>query len=322
MTEQDLSLTAVEARQDLAPPTPYERQILVNVGNRYVVFGSQIRIHGQALLGPGDVRARFADRVGDETEFPPERLIGSIQVKDADVLDAPAAGVPWADLQITFANGAALTVDVKVGVRDFKTDELERHWAELRELSRKPGPQHEVWNFNVERLKLTILGWEGSIPQLADLDPLYVWEFNDDGSAFDRTYLDERLDDWQRRVEAIYAEAEAWAARDGLTADRSRTILMSEELMQKFAVPDRELPILDINRGETPVMSIVPAGLWVIGSNGRIDVITQEKGAILFDASPAMQPARWVYLVRGERREPQPWNEAAFHGLIGAAVPA
>lgn len=315
-------MNAPEARQDPAPPTPYERQILVNVGNRYVVFGSQIRIHGQGLLGPGDVRDRFAERVGDETEFPPERLIGSIQIKDADVLDAPATGVPWADLRVNFANGGALTVDVKVGVRDFKTEELERHWAELRELSRKPGPPHEVWNFNVERLKLTILGWDGTIPQLADLDPLCIWEFNDDGSVFDRTCLDDRLDDWQRRVEAIYAEAEAWAARDGLTADRSRTILMSEELMQKFAVPDREIPILDLNRGETPVMSIVPAGLWVIGSNGRIDVITQDRGAILLDVSRAMEPARWVYVVRGERREPQAWNEAAFRGLIGAAVPA
>lgn len=304
------------------PPHPYERQILAVVGNRYVVFGSQNRMPGQPLLSPSDVGTRFAERVGDETDFPLNRLIKSIQVKDAEVCYEPASGPLTSNLSIKYANGSTATVQASVDTRDFKSSELERFWKYLYDQSRYATPRHEIWNFNVERLKLSILFYEGNTPQHCDLDPLYVWEFNDDGTVFDRSYLDTRLDDWQRRITDVYAQAEAWGKQEGLVADRSRTILMSEELMQKFAVPDRELPILDLNRGETPVMSIVPAGLWVIGSNGRIDIITQDRSAILIDASPAMEAPRWVYLVRGERHQPQPWDEAAFHGLIGTAVAA
>lgn len=315
-------MTASEAYSAPIAPHPYERQILANVGNRYVVFGSQVRMHGHRLLGPEDVKTRFTERVGDETEFPPERLIRSIQIKDAEVRHELLEGPPPSNLKIVFPDGAVVTAAVSVGTRDFKGIELEQHWKELFELSRGPGPQHEVWNFNVERLKLSILYFDGNTPQHCDLDPLYVWEFNEDGSVFDRAYLDIRLDDWQQRIAAIYAQAEAWGAREGLTADRSRTIIMSEDLMQKFAIPDRELAILDLSRGEAPVMSIVPAGLWVIGSNGRIDIITHERSAILLDASRDIGITRWVYIVRGEHREAQPWDETAFRDLIGVEVHA
>ena len=97
---------------------------------------------------------------------------------------------------------------------------------------------------------------------------------------------------------------------------------MSEDPMQKFAVPDRELVILDLSRGEAPVMSIVPAGLWVVGANGRIDIITHERSAILLDASRDIGTTRWVYIVRGERREARPWDETAFRDLIGVEVHA
>ncbi|MCJ2072269.1 hypothetical protein MKK75_26340 [Methylobacterium sp. J-030] len=315
-------MTASEAHSGLIAPHPYERQVLANVGNRYVVFGSKVRMHGPRLLGPDDVRARFTERVGDETDFPPERLIRSIQIKDAEVCHEFSEGPPASNLRIVFPDSVVVTAAVSVGTRDFKGTELERCWKELFELSRGPGPQHEVWNFNVERLRLSILYFDGNVPHHCDLDPLYVWEFNDDGSVFDRTDLDMRLDDWQQRIAAIYAQAEAWGAREGLTADRSRTILMSEDLMQKFAIPDRELAILDLSRGESPVMSIVPAGLWVIGSNGRIDIITHERSAILLDTSRDISITRWVYIIRGERREARPWDETAFRDLIGVEVHA
>ena len=52
---------------------------------------------------------------------------------------------------------------------------------------------------------------------------------------------------------------------------------MSEELMQKFAVVDRELRVLDVIRDEQVIVSFVPRGLWLIGTWGRIDMITRDR---------------------------------------------
>lgn len=260
-----------------APPHPIDRQVLANVGNRYVVFSSQIAVPGRPMLGPGDVKIRFAERVGDETDFPEERLVRSIQVQGAEVLLEPSPADDSdrrADLAVSFANGTSVLVEIVVQQRDFRGKELERHWSELRDKRRNGQARHEVWNFNIERLKLTVL-WadDEGLPQFCDLDPLNVWEFNEDGSVFDRAILVSRVEDWLHRLDDLYKVMDGWANAAGLTPSRARTILMSEELIQRFAIPDRELSILDFDRDSVPVMSAVPVGLWVLGSNGRLDLI-------------------------------------------------
>src|SRR4051812_21313439 len=234
-------------------PHPSERQVLVNIGNRYAVFGTRIALPNRPILGPYDVRTRFAERVGDEMDFPAERLVRSIQVLGAGVLYEPS-GDPRTDIKLTFSNGASLLVEVKVQPRDLKSREFELYWKELREVGTKGGPVREVWHFNIESPGLTIL-WvsRDGLPQRYDLEPLDIWEFNDDGSVFDRSRVIARVEDWLRRIDDLYAEVQEWAKRAGLVADRTRTIRMSEELMQKFAVPDREVAILDLSRGDAPV---------------------------------------------------------------------
>ena len=156
------------------------------------------------------------------------------------------------------------------------------------------------------------------MPEHWDLAPLNVWEFNEDGSVFDRAMVVERVDDWLRRIANVYAQVEVWATQTGLTVECARTIIMSEELMQKFAIPDRELAMLDLSRDGKPVMAIVPVGLWVIGSNGRIDIITPDGTTLLLDRARPLEAPNWVYLVRGEGPEFRPWDEDAFRRLAQA----
>ena len=56
---------------------------------------------------------------------------------------------------------------------------------------------------------------------------------------------------------------------------------MSEEMMQQFAVPDRDIPVLDILDVDQVIASFVPRGLWMIGSWGRIDIITRDRTRVL-----------------------------------------
>jgi len=209
-------------------------------------------------------------------DFPAERLVRSIQVRDARVSfegsDDPKK------IKLTFFDRASLFIEVKVQPRDISRRELEFYWKELMDAGTNGQRLREVWHFNIESPGLTILSVSrDGLPQRVDLEPLDVWEFNDHGSVFDRSTVIARVEDWLRRIDDLYAELQGWAKRAGLMADRARTIRISEELMQKFAVSDRDVAILDLSRGDTPVMSVVPVGLWTIGSNGRVDLIMPDR---------------------------------------------
>ena len=279
------------------------------------MFGTQISMPVRPRLGPSDVRARFAERVGDEMDFPEFRLVRSIQVEGAEVICKPRDD-QRADIALMFPNGASALVEVKVQQRDFKSKELGHYWANLREAHQASQVWHEIWNFNIERLRLTIV-WinETGLPEYLDLDPLNVWEFNEDGSIFDRAILIMRIENWLHRIEEVYTAAKEWAEQAGLAVSRTRTILMSEELMQRFAIPDRELHILDFDRNGVPMMSMVPVGLWIIGGNGRIDLITPNQTAVLIDLAEPMTLPNWMYREKREDRVFRPWNEAAFHEI-------
>jgi hypothetical protein len=174
----------------------------------------------------------------------------------------------------------------------------------------------EVWHFNIDRLRLFVVWLDETarLPRFCELEPLNIWEFNADGSVFEKSVLIDRIADWVNRINAVYSDVESWSQKRGLTSDKSRTVLMSEELMQKFAIPDRELAILDISRGAEPMLSFVPVGLWLIGSNGRIEIISQHGTSILVDRAHAMEQPDWL-VVSLEDKQTRPWNEETFERL-------
>jgi hypothetical protein len=83
---------------------------------------------------------------------------------------------------------------------------------------------------------------------------------------------------------------------------------MSEELMQRFAVSDRELPVLDVLSGNRVTVSFVPRGLWLIGAWGRIDAITairHEDGTF-----------EWRLTSSDDRRHTVPFGRDALLALV------
>jgi hypothetical protein len=93
----------------------------------------------------------------------------------------------------------------------------------------------------------------------------------------------DEVNDWVGRIAALYESirSELEDCRPTFRFEQHRTIIMSEEPMQRFAVPDRELPILDVLDEDQVIASFVPNGLWLIGSWGRIDVITRSRTRVL-----------------------------------------
>ena len=156
---------------------------------------------------------------------------------------------------------------------------------------------------------------DGSNLQFDDLAPLNVWERTSDG-IFERRRVIEEVDDWLRRVERLYLDVRDWLGDNkDLLFEQTRTVTMSEEMMQEFAVTDRELSVFDVLRGDQVVASFVPRGLWFIGAWGRVDVITRDKTWILL-AIKKSDKFEWQLASPEDRQRMKPFNKSALSELM------
>jgi hypothetical protein len=105
----------------------------------------------------------------------------------------------------------------------------------------------------------------------------------------------QRLRDWRSRVHALYDQIEHALGAD-YSYDRTGTHQSWEERVQESGLGRDDVPPIDILRIERSghlVAVIQPRGLWIIGANGRLDlVLTTKTGGrrlfILYDHSSPM----------------------------------
>ncbi len=111
----------------------------------------------------------------------------------------------------------------------------------------------------------------------------------------DRQHVLERLSDWRRRVHALY-DAVQTSLGVNYTFDRSGKQKSGENQVQRAGIDPAEVPQLDLLRVErdgTLVATFLPRGLWIIGANGRVDMIISPRSGghrfyQLFDRSLPM----------------------------------
>jgi hypothetical protein len=101
-----------------------------------------------------------------------------------------------------------------------------------------------------------------------------------------------RVDDWAHRIDDLYALIESWLPTPYRVRTR-RHVAMHEELMVKYGVPARNLPVLEIFDGDRLLLSIEPRGLWIIGANGRLDVKRPREPYIIVDDAENFAEPRW-----------------------------
>jgi len=262
----------------LALPTS-QHQILVNLGNRYAVFGPPPALPNSIQFDP-EKDSEDLPRVPDEIEFAEERIAQSLRV--AGMKRSLPPDDTSADLELIDEEGHCILVELKVRENDPRARDYDQARERLTEAGRR-GEAIEIWHFNIERLKLVIMRMEKSRQfRVDELNPLDVWEKTAEG-IYKRSDVVEEVEDWVRRVDSLYRNVREWLSRPrpDLECEAIRTITMSEEPMQQFAVPDRELPVLDVLRAGEVIASFVPRGLWLLGSWGRVDIITSERTLVL-----------------------------------------
>lgn len=292
--------------------SPLPAQFLVNLGNRFVVFGPE-GVAPESHFAPAD-HLQDWPRVADESEIAPERIPQTLIVPGFEVEQPPSPEL--ADIVLRHGDQTTL-IEVKVRERDPKRRDFDEA-VRLIDAANKLGRDLQVWFFNLERLRAVIVSGSGANLKLQPFVPWDVWSKGEDG-PFTRAYVTGRVDDWQARVSAFYETIQAWIAdQPDLQTEKTRAMVMSEELMQSFAVTDREIPILDVLRGPTVVASFVPRGLWNIGSRGRIDLITETATRMIVDLSEE-GPGDWRLVSTESRRQTTPFDCEVFLGLVNAA---
>lgn len=141
-----------------------------------------------------------------------------------------------------------------------------------------------------------------------------IQELLGEGIAIDQSYIRARVVDWRDRVSHLFDEIVSWFP--DLLSDRSDTVAMDEEMMRKFDVAPELLPVLRLSNSEGQVAKFVPHGLWVIGTNGRVNLFTADERFVIIDRADYGVPARWEVAPSLRRRDKEPLSEATLARLV------
>ncbi|MCG9758365.1 MULTISPECIES: hypothetical protein [Pseudoalteromonas] len=124
-------------------------------------------------------------------------------------------------------------------------------------------------------------------------------------AEIDQKHIELRVSDWKERVAKLYHSVESrLASEDDFSVESNDSVSMNEELMVKFNVPSTSIPKLNIYRKTKLLMSIKPVGLWIIGGNGRLDIMTKKGAYILVDFSEfGDKESKWKLFSPTQRRQ-------------------
>ena len=80
---------------------------------------------------------------------------------------------------------------------------------------------------------------------------------------------------------------------DGWEARQGAPVVMHEELMRKFGVAEKRMPTLELRDGAGHAARLVPRGLWIIGSNGRVDMRRDGRRYLMVDMAENFEAPDW-----------------------------
>jgi hypothetical protein len=93
---------------------------------------------------------------------------------------------------------------------------------------------------------------------------------------------------------------------------------MNEELMQNNGVPERDLPTLELIHDGTIEITIRPYGLWIIGANGRPDLVKGHDIYLILDHATTFEPPNWHIAAARERQNSKPFDKSQLGTILSA----
>jgi hypothetical protein len=288
------------------------RQVLAMLDNRCVVFASDLTMPTGLRFTPDDTPD--VPRISRESDVFEVRILETLKVAGQEVSRVNERDV-GADLCLS-SGAEHVYLEIKVREHEPRSRDY-KLFGKLIADAQVNGRQLEVWHFDTDALLLTMFYVDGVGLHKAELRAKDVWERGSEGALFTRGHVVKRVDEWEARVSQLYIDVRSWLEETDASFVTSvdRTTVMSEELMQRYAVPERSLGILDVLKDGQARASLVPRGLWMIGADGRVDIITPDKTHLLVGLDEADGRVPW-HLV-GHDRKPEIFGKAQFLALVG-----
>ena len=108
---------------------------------------------------------------------------------------------------------------------------------------------------------------------------------------------------WQKRIGHLYSYVKDQLSDvTDIQFSLTRSLTMYEDLMRRNDVEPLELPILDVFVSGELKATFKPVGLWVVGANGRVDVLTNNGAYILTGTSDELSESSWEIYTPNKRK--------------------
>ncbi len=132
-----------------------------------------------------------------------------------------------------------------------------------------------------------------------------------------------RLHDWRHRVHSLYDSVQMHLGAP-YTSDRSGKQRSLESRVRQAGLSEDNVPPIDIlrvQRNGHDVAQFVPRMLWMIGANGRIDLlVTSQRAARLFmlldRSAPFTNRSDWRLVRPTDMMAQPPFHPELFHELL------
>lgn len=137
-------------------------------------------------------------------------------------------------------------------------------------------------------------------------------------SVISKEHIEHRIEDWIDRISRLYESIREWLRPFPSYEIKERNdVRMYEELMQQYSIPERIIPSLDIYQKGQIIATIKPVGLWIIGANGRIDILLNNGAIMLIDVSDRFKDPTWIAHKRPNIAKGETFNKDYFLNLLG-----
>lgn len=200
------------------------------------------------------------------------------------------------DFEFIDISGRKIAIEVKLLSRKVSDADL----AKMQLLfAKQTGPDElpETWLVERDGSRLTIFAAlqmpkEFGLIDIVSENPAFTLDEASPGKL-DSAHVEQRAKKWISDVSQLFDQAASWATALRFTTEHKPYTPMHEELMQRFGVKSLPQTLLAISKGKTVVATLIPIGLWVIGANGRIDLLTVKQNFMLINAAPYPDAADW-----------------------------
>lgn len=138
-------------------------------------------------------------------------------------------------------------------------------------------------------------------------------------TTIDRNYILSRMNNWKTRLDNLFSDILTWAHDIPVVqiqVKETKFLQAREELMQQFNVDPIELRAIAIRSSRNKI-SFVPLALWVIGSNGRVNIKTNKHSYILVDMGGQVgMSSQWLIVNPAKRSQRISFEKAVLTNLL------